>query len=100
MLEKRFLTMLDFQQVIKNSKKSCIFLVKNLAKIFGLYCQTLYLCTRFSTKSGQHNKSFDSLYEMKFNTSKKYFENFSRNIWWNKKLDLSLQSVSTTKRHC
>jgi hypothetical protein len=41
-------------------------------------------------------KSFDRLIEIKFNCSKKYFENFLQNIWWFQKLDLSLQSVSIT----
>jgi hypothetical protein len=41
-------------------------------------------------------KSFDRLIEIKFNYSKKYFENFLQNIWWFQKLDLSLQSVSIT----
>ena len=49
--------------------------------MFGAYGESFYLCTRFSTKSGQHNKSFDRLIGFKFNDSKKYFENFSQNIW-------------------
>ena len=69
--------MLDFQQVIKKLN----FSVKKVLEIFGVYCESFYLCTRFSTKSGQHNKSFDSLIEIKFNDSEKYFENFFKNIW-------------------
>ena len=84
--------MLDFQAVIKK----LYFSLKKVVEIFGAYGESFYLCTRFSTKSGQHNKSFDRLDKTKFNSLKKYFENFSQNIWWIQNLAISLQSVSIT----
>ena len=61
MLGKRFFSTLDFQAVIKK----LYFSLKKVAEIFGANGESFYLCTRFSTKSGQHNKKLRHIDRLK-----------------------------------